>query len=189
MENNRFAKLFEKREVQPGDETTMANNPRNWLADKVNPVLDQYVNPVLPESVQLNIPKMTVADEIDFYNNLPEQMAGSAMGTMKNIGAARPGANVFGTKAPNVGKVQVIETAADKIAGAQGQAFKQGAERFGQLNDLHRARFKELYGPETVARKAELDKAVANGAKTVQQASEELGAFMSEMMAKVRRGD
>lgn len=101
----RFRKLLNlEPDIQEGDETIMANNPRNWLADKVNPVIEEY----LPESMQFAIPKMTVADEKRYQAELPENMAG--------MGTAR-----FGKLLPkeNFGKVTVIPSAADKISDAQ----------------------------------------------------------------------
>ncbi len=59
-------------QIQEGDETMVAENPRNWLTDKVNTVL--------PENFQ--IPAQTVAEDKQHLQNLPEQMAGATMGSI-----------------------------------------------------------------------------------------------------------
>lgn len=190
MDESRFAKLFQKKQVQPGDENVMADNPRNWLADKVNPVLNEYVNPILPEAVQLGIPKMTVAEDIEFNNNLPENMAGAAMGSIGKVGlsATRPGANVFGTRPASVGKVQVIESAADKLAKAQQTANKAGAADFAKVAESNKARFNELFGNELAKRKELAKQELAQG-RSMKEIQDDLGAFIDENMAKIRRGD
>lgn len=111
----RFKKLLNlDPDIQPGDETTMANNPRNWVADKVNPLIEEYINPVLPKELEFTIPKMTVAEEKQYKADLPEMMAGATMGSVKPTGR-------FNKLMPeqNYGKVTVIPSAADKLADAQ----------------------------------------------------------------------
>lgn len=90
----RFDKLLNKATdttIVPGDEDTQAQNPRNALASAVNPLLDQYVNPALPEDYKLNVPTMTVADDKQFFKDLPETMAGATMGSVKQMDVV-PGA-------------------------------------------------------------------------------------------------
>lgn len=129
----RFESLFiggEKPAPSEADKTTMANSPRNWLADKVNPVLDEYVNPVLPEAIKMNIPKMTVAEDKEFYDNLPENMGTSVAGSMKVIPSARFGKiiNIGGREAaPGLGKVAVKDTAQD-LAEASMKESMQGKQ-------------------------------------------------------------
>lgn len=124
----RFKKLLGlEPDIQPGDESQMANNPRNWLADKVNPVLDEYINPVLPESVQFAIPKMTVADEKQYYADLPENMAG--MGSIKQVIPSQRFGNIIRVmdEAPKgYGKVTVVPSKADLIAEAQKAKILKG---------------------------------------------------------------
>lgn len=80
----RFDSLFKKMgdvadpQVNPGDEAATAENPRNWVSDKVNQVL--------PDNYQ--IPLQTVADDKQFMQKLPETIAGGTMGSIKNVGAA-----------------------------------------------------------------------------------------------------
>jgi hypothetical protein len=80
----RFDQLFKKMgdvadpQIQAGDETATADNPRNWVSGKVN----NY----LPDGYQ--IPLQTVAEDKQFLQNLPETMAGGTMGSIKNVGVA-----------------------------------------------------------------------------------------------------
>lgn len=96
----RFSDLLNKatdNTVNPGDEEAMAKNPRNALADTVNPYLEKLGIP--------GVPKMTVADDKNFFANLPETMAAGTMGT---VGA--------------------LENAGAKTAGRFGKVLMQGAE-------------------------------------------------------------
>jgi hypothetical protein len=143
------------KEILPEDETTKANNPRNALAGAVNPLLNEYVNPILPESMALNIPEMTVADEKNFEANLPEQMAGAAMGSI-NSNPSRFGKILqMGQKeAPKgLGKVTVIDSAADKAMAKLKQA--QSVPRNSPAPDMTRL-LEEKLGPELAKRKAEV---------------------------------
>lgn len=186
----RFAELLGQAPITPKDQETMANTPRNWLADKVNPLLEQYVNPVLPEALEMAIPKMTVADEKQYLADLPEMMAGATMGSVKKT---RPGANVFGPK-PEVGTVRVIPTAADKALEKSKEALKEGSKKVGETAQANRARFDELFGPESKERMAEASKSYKQTleeslGKSLQEISDELGSFKSEQMGKIRRGE
>lgn len=180
----RFAELLGQAPITPEDQETMANTPRNWLADKVNPLLEQYVNPVLPEAMEMAIPKMTVADEKQYLADLPEMMAGATMGSVK----ARPGANVFGPKPASGGSVKVIPTAADLAAEKQAAALLEGSKNVGKVTEANRKYFKELFGDEAKERlkKANID---YKQGKSVEAVSDDLGSFMSENMAKIRRGN
>ena len=69
-------------EIQPGDETTEAQNPRNALARLYN----ESIRPVLPEAIQPpEAPLMTVADEQRWKQELPEQMGMGSMGTIGKV--------------------------------------------------------------------------------------------------------
>lgn len=177
-QRKRFAKILNQPDLQPGDETALANNPRNWLADKVNPLLEEYVNPVLPESIQMAIPKMTVADEKNYQANLPEQMAGSAMGSIKTIPSQRFGKILqFGDEASSgLGKVTVKPTAADLAMDAQ-KAAMQGKQL--KATDVMQ-RFNEKYGEAAKAQKARF-----------KQEGNLLGydSWKQEMLDKIRRGE
>ncbi len=163
MDESRFAKLFQKKQVQPGDENVMADNPRNWLADKVNPVLDQYVNPVLPDAAQLAIPKMTVAEDIEFNNNLPENMAGSAMGTLgltnKAASVARTGDRfnaLFKDRPTDFGKVITKPTMADLADDAAKIGTQTKQLKAGDIS----AQFTERYGQEAAKRMQQVKQGV-----------------------------
>lgn len=105
----RFSDLLNKvtdTTVKPGEEDEMANNPRNALADTVNPYLEKIGIP--------GVPKMTVADDKNFYANLPEQMGAGTMGSIEAAGSR------FGKLIPEAekavskfGSVKVVPTAAD----------------------------------------------------------------------------
>lgn len=70
--SDRFKKIFEKYEIQPEDANTfLAEEPRNMLADTLNPYLDKI--DFIP-----SIPKVSVADRKNFMNETlgnPENMA------------------------------------------------------------------------------------------------------------------
>lgn len=135
-------------EVTATDEQTKADNPRNWLAGKVNPALDEYINPHMPDSFKLNIPTMTVADQKRYDSELPENMAGAAMGSIKNVGNGASGVvSKFGQvlhepgATPNLGSVNVLPSAADKAVKAiPGKPLEGTAVS---------NRFKELFGEAT----------------------------------------
>src|SRR6478736_7513470 len=106
MADSRFSEIMKKVSkvydpVQPEDETTEAQTARNAIANGVNPLIQKYVNPILPEGTDLSIPKQTVADEKRFAAELPEQIAGGTMGSIKVIPSARFG-NIMQKVVPEV---------------------------------------------------------------------------------------
>lgn len=175
---SRFADLLNKvtnTKVQPGDETQEAKNPRNMLANAVNPFLEEYVNPVLPESAQLAIPKMTVADDKQYFDKLPEQMAGATMGSIQTAPAARFGKILqFGNQAEQqLGKVAVKPSMADLV---------DDVAKIGQKKQLDAAsitsKFDELYGAEAAARKADMKKGLVS--------PDAYSSWKQEMVNKIR---
>jgi hypothetical protein len=168
-------------EIQAQDETTKANNPRNWLADKVNPALDEYINPHLPDSFKLNVPEMTVADQKRYETNLPENMAGAAMGSIKNVegGLGSRFGNLMqqAEKPQALGKVTVIPSTADEV----GRLADLKMDRAGLKPNEISAKVQELFGPELAKRKA--------GLKTGEVSPEAYNSFKQERFDKVRRGE
>lgn len=123
---SRFGKLFNKvtdTQIRPGDETQDANNLRNKLADSVNPLLEEYVNPSLPENIQLAIPKLSVADEKQYFQELPENMAAMGMTGPKRF------SKVFGEKPQGYGTVDLKPTAENIWSDAQNAKMAKDAAR------------------------------------------------------------
>lgn len=58
--------------LEEGDETAIAENPRNWATDKLNMALPD----------QFQIVPQTVAEDKRFMQELPQNMAGSTMGSI-----------------------------------------------------------------------------------------------------------
>lgn len=81
----RFSKFFQKvqevadPQIAEGDELAVADNPRNWASG--------HINSILPNDYQ--IPLQTVAEDKRFLQDLPENMAGASMGSMKMVGAGK----------------------------------------------------------------------------------------------------
>lgn len=172
----KFSKLFNQAtdtKVNPGDETTMAKNPRNMLADAVNPLLDEYINPVLPEAVQMAIPKMTVADDKNYFANLPEQMGGATMGSLKRFDKLLPQAE---QGIANFGKVITKPSMADLV---------DDVSKFGQKSQLGAvdisSKFNQIYGAEAAARKSNVLKGLIS--------PEAYSSWKQEMMNKIRLGE
>lgn len=173
----RFSDLLNKvtdTTVNPGDEDEMANNPRNALADTVNPYLDKLGIP--------NIPKQTVADDKNFYKNLPEQMAAGTMGTVGAIdNAAGNTAGRFGKilmqgepeAAQALGKVTVKPTTADLVSDVAQFGAKKGLNAT-SVSDQVQAQF----GPELAKRKADMLKGIIT--------PEAYQSFKQEMTNKFR---
>lgn len=178
------------KEILPEDETTKANNGRNLLAGAVNPLIQEYVNPILPEGMDLSIPEMTVADQKNFDANLPEQMAGAAMGTI-NTNPSRFGKILqMGQKeAPKgFGKVTVIDSAADKAAAKLKEA--QQATAAARTNPTTPApsgpsaanitkMIEDKIGPELAKRRADMEKGLIT--------PEEFASFKQEQFNQFRR--
>lgn len=165
------------------EEVTVANNPRNWLAGKVNPMLQS----ALGEDTKLQIPEMTVADEKRWAQELPEQMAGQ--GSMKVIPSGRFG-NILqmGSNAPKqgLGKVTVIPSAADKVASKNAANMTTRTEL--DAAGIQRA-FREKYGDE-LARRKEMWKQQAKDPTIGQEkATEAFSTWVQEMTNKIRRGE
>lgn len=82
----RFDKFFKKvsevasPEIMEGDETALADNPRNFASG--------YINKVLPDDYQ--IPLQTIAEDKQYMQDLPENMAGSAMGRIGEVPKMAP---------------------------------------------------------------------------------------------------
>lgn len=82
----RFNKFFDAvnrvadPKIEAGDEAVNAENPRNWLSGKVNSIL--------PDDYQ--IPLQTVADEKQQLIDLPQNIAGSAMGRLGEVPKVAP---------------------------------------------------------------------------------------------------
>lgn len=157
MADSRFASLLNKitnNKVEDGDEDTLAQNPRNALADFANPLLEKYVNPVLPEKLQMAIPKMTVADDKNFYANLPEQMAGATMGSIQTIPSVRFGniLNIADDGAKALGKVTMKPSMADLAD----DVSKIGSKPLQAKNII--GDFDSIYGAEAALRKAKMQK-------------------------------
>lgn len=172
---NRFSNLLNRitdTQVKSGDETRDANNLRNKLADTVNPLLEEYVNPVLPEKIRMAIPKMSVADEKEYFAGLPEQMGGT-MGSIGNAARFAKTKDVFGVK-PDLGTVKVIPTAADVAADAS-KAAMQGKQL--KANEIS-AKFDEMFGAEAAARKADMKKGLIT--------PDGYSSWKQEMMNKIR---
>lgn len=185
-----FSKLFNKitdTKINPGDEKELAKNPRNMLADAVNPLLDEYVNPVLPEKIRLAIPKMTVADDKQYFQNLPENMAGATMGSIKTIPSQRFG-NILhiandvpenigkvitkpGVQPANLGTVTTKPSMADLV---------DDVSKFGQKKELDAKgildTFRTQYADEIVKRKAQKNPVAYD-------------SWKQEMLDKIRRGE
>ena len=155
---DRFADLLNRvtnNKIEEGDEETLANNPRNALADFANPLLDKYVNPVLPDSMQAQIPKMTVADDKNFYANLPEQMAGATMGGVQTIASPKGLGkilNIVGDEAQNLGKVTMKPSMADLADDVAKSSTAQPAAK------SIMQKFDDMFGAEASARKAKMQK-------------------------------
>lgn len=176
--------------VTQEDETTKANNGRNLLAGAVNPLIQEYVNPILPEGTDLSIPEMTVADQKRYDEALPEQMAGAAMGTI-NTNPSRFGKILqMGQKeAPKgFGKVTVIDSAADKAAAKLKEA--QQAAAAARTNPVAPSpsgpsaanitkMIEEKIGPELAKRRADMEKGLIT--------PEEFASFKQEQYNQFRR--
>lgn len=158
----RFKKLLNlEPDIQEGEEEQMADNPRNWLADKINPVVEEYVNAVLPESLQFAIPKMSVADEKRYQANLPEMMAGATMGSISRFGKILPN--------KGFGKVTVVPSAADKLADAQKAAM---------MKNVAQKRFQKEY----------IDTGISKQQKESMN-PEEFSSWATDVLNKLMRGE
>ncbi len=177
-------------EITKEDEAQKANNPRNWLAGKVNPALDEYINPMLPDSFKLNVPEMTVADQKRYDRDLPENMAGAAMGSINakpNFGkviqqaeAAAPslGKVIQKVDAPQpLGKVEVVPSMADRLSDISKEFAPKKQLKANEISE----KVQEIYGSELAKRKAAMKKNLLS--------PEEYGSFKQEMTDKVRRGE
>lgn len=172
--------IGQEADIQPGDETTLANNPRNALAGYVNPALKG----LLGDDTSIQIPTMTVADEKQYQANLPEQMAGSAMGSIGRVG--NQAASRFGkvlmqdTRVPGkgLGTVKNVASAADNAAAKQ--AASMAAKKELDATGIKRL-FDEKYGAEALARKGKIKK----GLETM----DGYDSWKQEMMNKIRRGE
>ncbi len=186
-----------KPQIEEGDTTTQANNPRNWLAGKVNPMLQN----VLGKDTSIQIPTMTVADEKEWAANLPENMAGAAMGSIGKVGQGFGKVNVIETaadriaaknKANGFGSVKVIDSASDKIRAAQQSKFNEGAANRILDEAATKNRFQELFGKEFAERKAAASKVIkdsGNLRSVVDEQLQRLDSFKQEMMDKIIRGE
>ena len=125
-------------EITQQDEAQKANNPRNWLAGKVNPALDEYINPILPDSFKLNIPEMTVADQKRYDRDLPENMAGAAMGTIN--------------AKPSLGSVKVVPSAADKAADVAKASMQNKPTKASEVSE----KLQSLFGEKLASSKAKV---------------------------------
>lgn len=94
----RFDKILKPYEMKPEDHNTYDKmEPRNLLADNLNPLLDKYINPIIEkdypilEKLGLNsnirIPEVSVADRKDMINKItdPEELVTNmGIGSIKN---------------------------------------------------------------------------------------------------------
>jgi hypothetical protein len=179
-----------KPEVSAQDEAQKADNPRNWLADKVNPALDEYINPMLPDSFKLNVPEMTVADEKRYQADLPETMAGAAMGSI-SANPARFGKIIQQAEKPqnlgkvimapeaaqSVGSVKLMPSAADKAADAVKSGMTNKPLKANEVSE----KLQSLFGEELMKRKADMKKGLIS--------PDAYNSFKQEMTDKVRRGE
>lgn len=186
-----------KPQIEEGDTTTQANNPRNWLAGKVNPMLQN----VLGKDTSIQIPTMTIADEKEWATNLPENMAGAAMGSIGKVGQGLGKVNVIETaadriaaknKANGFGSVKVIDSAGDKIRAAQNSKMQEGAANRIMDEAALKNRFQELFGDIFAARKAAASKAIkdsGNQRSVVEEQLQALDSFKQERINEILRGE
>ena len=94
----RFDKIVKPYKVEAEDHKTFnPSEPRNIIADNINPILDKYVNPVIEDQLPIlhklginsnvRIPEVSVADRKEMMNQLtdPENMVlNMGMGGIKN---------------------------------------------------------------------------------------------------------
>lgn len=85
-------------QIEAGDESAIAESPRNWLTDKVNTAL--------PEDYQ--IPTQTVAEDKQHMINLPEQMAGATMGSIATPGRFSRVLGPNGMPTKNIGHADIM---------------------------------------------------------------------------------
>lgn len=177
-------------EISEQDETQKADNPRNWLASKVNPALDEYINPMLPDSFKLNVPEMTVADQKRYDRDLPENMAGAAMGSI-STNPARFGKILQHAEKPQalgkviqkmetpqpLGKVEVVPSMADRLADVAKEFAPKKQLKANEISN----KVQELYGSELLKRKEAM--------KNNLLSPDAYNSFKQEMTDKVRRGD
>jgi len=183
MADSRFSEIMKKVSkvydpVQPEDETTEAQTARNAIANGVNPLIQKYVNPILPEGTDLSIPKQTVADEKRFAAELPEQIAGGTMGSIKVIPSARFG-NIMQKVVPEV------ESLGSVVAKPSMQELTEQASKIGMKKQLDSAgvmqALEQRYGPELAKRKADMKSGLVT--------PDAYNSFKQEMINKIRRGE
>lgn len=108
-------------ETTPEEYQQEAEMPRNYLANKINPLLDEYVNPSIPEDLgRMNIPVLSKGEMKDHDREMmkPENMAMSMMpGALKNTSYAN---EVLGGIIPKVSMKGLDKAKATSIADAFG---------------------------------------------------------------------
>ena len=156
---------------------------------------------VLGKDTSIQIPTMTVADEKEWAANLPENMAGAAMGSIGKVGQSLGKVNVIETaadriaarnKANGFGSVKVIDSAGDKIRAAQNSKMQEGAANRILDEAATKNRFQELFGKEFAERKAAASKVIkdsGNLRSVVDEQLQRLDSFKQEMMDKIIRGE
>lgn len=159
--NNRFKKILENPDIyniEKGDsEIYDSNEPRNMLANTVNPLLDKFVNPTLEKAVgtvndtlgtnipeNVNIPQVSRADVKDNFNEFIKS-AGTSVGSVgKFANQAQDAGKVVSalTQNPSKGIAKSYVGLMEKIqkgdfSPAMKQALEIRAEKLKTLGDKY----------------------------------------------------